>query len=100
MSRKKWIVNNVDKALAASLAEKHIDCGTLLYDREKSDVHGGASGCGCSASVLATHFIPLLEKREVKNILFMSTGALMSPGSVMQGENILGITPLIRITSD
>lgn len=84
----------------SSLAEKHIDCGTLLYDREKSDVHGGASGCGCSASVLATHFIPLLEKREVKNILFMSTGALMSPGSVMQGENILGITPLIRITSD
>lgn len=79
---------------------KHIDCGNLLYDKNNADVHSGASGCGCSASVLASHFLPELEAGNIKNILFMSTGALMSPSSVMQGENILGIAPVIHISSE
>ena len=79
---------------------KHIDCGNLLYDKKSADVHSGASGCGCSASVLASHFLPLLESGSIKNILFMSTGALMSPSSVMQGENILGVAPAIHISSE
>ena len=79
---------------------KHIDCGNLLYDKKNADIHSGASGCGCSASVLASHFLPLLEKGSIKNILFMSTGALMSPSSVMQGENILGVAPAIHISSE
>lgn len=89
----------IDKEMP-SLNGKHIDCGNLLFDFEKSDVHSGASGCGCSASVLASFFLPLLDEGKIKNILFMSTGALMSPVSVLQGENILGITPLIRITNE
>ncbi len=85
-------------AKEVSGAEKiHTDCGKLIYDKSKKDVHGGGSGCGCSASVLASHFLPMLERGEIKDILFLSTGALMSPGSVLQGENILGITPLIHI---
>jgi len=76
---------------------RHVDCGCLLYDEKIQDVHAGASGCGCSASVLASHFLPLLEKGKLHRILFMSTGALMNPMSVLQGENILGICPLIRI---
>lgn len=78
---------------------KHLDCGNLLYDKKSADVHSGASGCGCSASVLASHFLPSLEKGHIKNILFMSTGALMSPSSVMQGQNILGVAPAIHISS-
>lgn len=82
-------------------AEKiHVDCGNLLYDDSFQDCHGGASGCGCSASVLASYFLPLLEKGELKNVLFLSTGALMSPTSVMQGDNILGIAPLIKISRE
>jgi len=79
---------------------RHLDCGNLLYDERNADIHSGASGCGCSASVLASHFLPELESGRLKNILFMSTGALMSPSSVMQGHSILGIAPLIRISSD
>ena len=77
----------------------HTDCGLLLYDFEKQDTHSGASGCGTSASVLASHFLPLLNAGKLKRILFMSTGALMSPSSLLQGENIYGIAPLIRIES-
>ena len=89
----------MEKELPA-ISTRHIDCGNLLYDERYADIHSGASGCGCSASVLAAHFLPELEMGTYKNILFMSTGALMSPSSVMQGHTILGITPLIRITSD
>lgn len=85
-------------AKSISGAERiHTDCGLLLYDFKKQDVHSGASGCGTSASVLACHFLPMLKEGKIRNILFMSTGALMSPSSLLQGENIYGIAPLIRI---
>ena len=78
---------------------RHIDCGTLLYDKEKQDIHSGASGCGTSASVLSCHFLPMLEGGKISRILFLSTGALMSPSSIMQGQNIFGTAPLIHICS-
>lgn len=81
-------------------ASRHTDCGNLLYDSKNADSHAGASGCGCSASVLASHFLPALERGVFKNILFLSTGALMSPSSVMQSENILGIAPIIHLSSE
>ncbi len=77
----------------------HTDCGLLLYDLTKQDAHSGASGCGTSASVLSSYFLPHLKEGRLERILFLSTGALMSPSSVLQGENIFGIAPLIRIES-
>ena len=82
-----------------SLAKVHNDCGLLLYDRKKQDVHAGGSGCGCSASVLCTHILNCLSKGEFKKILFCATGALLSPTTVMQGENIPSIAHLLEITS-
>lgn len=74
-----------------------LDCGLLLYDTKNKDVHAGASGCGTSASVLASHFLPKLENGEFNNILFLSTGALMSPSSILQGSSIKGIAPIIHL---
>ncbi|MBQ9733552.1 MAG: stage V sporulation protein AD, partial [Clostridia bacterium] len=82
---------------SSQLAELHTDCGLLLYDEKKQDMHSGASGCGTSASVLAAHFLPLLESGKLRRILFLSTGALMNPSILLQGQPILGIAPLIRI---
>ncbi|MBQ7343536.1 MAG: stage V sporulation protein AD [Clostridia bacterium] len=82
-----------------SAAGKHLDCGNLLYDAKRQDVHAGASGCGTSASVLASYFLPRLEEGEIRDILFLSTGALMSPSSVLQGNTIKGIAPVIHIHS-
>ena len=76
---------------------RHTDCGNIIFDRNKQDVHAGGSGCGCSASVLCSYVMHRLEKRELKNILFMSTGALMSPTSSFQGESIPGIAHLLNI---
>ena len=77
----------------------HTDCGKLLYDERIQDVHSGASGCGTSASVLACKFIPLLREGSIRRILFLSTGALMSPSSLLQGDSIYGVAPLIRLES-
>ena len=80
-------------------AKKHLDCGAMLYGNENG-VNSGASGCGCSASMLAAHFLPKVERGEIKKMLFLSTGALMSPGSVLQKNDILGIAPVILIKGD
>ena len=76
------------------------DCGMLIYDREKQDVHAGGSGCGCSASVLAGHLLPKFKTGELKRLLFCATGALMSPTTALQGESILGICHAVAIEAD
>ncbi len=75
----------------------HSDCGMMIYDLEKQDVHAGGSGCGCSASILNSYIMHRFEEGQFKNILFMSTGALMSPTSSMQGESIPSIAHLVNI---
>ena len=82
------------------IKNKHKDCGLMLYDRNKQDVHAGGSGCGCSASVLCSHIIPKLENKDFKRILFCATGALLSPTSVLQGQSIPSIAHLVEIVSE
>ena len=79
------------------LRKNHKDCGLLIFDRNKQDVHCGGSGCGCSASVLCSHILNNMNNGKYKRILFCATGALLSPTSVMQGENIPCIAHLVEI---
>jgi len=76
---------------------RHSDCGTLIFNCGEQDVHAGGSGCGCSASVLCSYIMHRFEDKKLNNILFMSTGALMSPTSAFQGESIPGIAHLLNI---
>ena len=73
------------------------DCGVLIFDIEKQDVHSGGSGCGCSASVLTSYLLSELKEKKFKKILFVATGALMSPTTTQQGETIPGIAHLVEI---
>ncbi len=77
---------------------RHSDCGLIMYDREKQDVHAGGSGCGCSASILASFIMHRFESGDFHDILFLSTGALLSPTSTLQGESIPTVAHLVRIT--
>lgn len=81
-----------------SLGGKLTDCGTIIYDNLKQDVHSGGSGCGCSAVVLCSYFLPKLSTGKLKRILFCGTGALLSPTSSMQGLPIPGVCHAISIT--
>ncbi len=73
------------------------DCGLLIYDMEKQDPHAGGSGCGCSASVFAGFLHRQLLEGKLEKILFVPTGALLSPTSVQQGESIPSIAHAIGI---
>jgi len=82
-----------------SIEKRHEDCGLLIYDREKQDVHAGGSGCGCGASMMCGHFLKRIKSGELKRVLFCATGALMSPTMVQQGGSIPGICHAVEITA-
>ncbi|MCE3199655.1 stage V sporulation protein AD [Paenibacillus sonchi] len=65
------------------------DCGLLIYDLDKQKyVIAGGSGCGCSATVTYGHILKRMKKGELKRVLVVATGALLSPLSYQQGETI------------
>ncbi len=79
--------------------KNHRDCGLTLYDVQHQDVQAGGSGAGCSASVLCASVLPALQKGELKRVLFLSTGALMSQITFLQGESIPGVAHLVELSA-
>ena len=72
------------------------DCGLMIYDKTQ-DAHAGGSGCGCSATVFAGFLYDRLKKGKINKLLFVPTGALLSPTSVQQGESIPCIAHALAI---
>ncbi|MBQ7786496.1 MAG: stage V sporulation protein AD [Clostridia bacterium] len=70
--------------------KKLFDCGCEIFSPQQ-DTHCGGSGCGCAASMLCAHILPQITKGKLGRVLFMATGALLSPTSSMQGETIPGV---------
>lgn len=93
------ILCNLLRAEGIDITDRYTDCGQLIYDREGQDVHGGGSGCGCSAVVLSGFFLPQLRAGALGRILFLGTGAMMSPDSIKQGENIPAVAHLLELES-
>lgn len=75
----------------------HQDCGAMIFDPVKQNTNSGGSGCGCGTSVFANYFYPQLKNGVLKRVLFVGTGALMSPISVKQSESISGIAHAVAI---
>lgn len=88
------------KAEGFDLGNRYTDCGLLLYNRQTQDVHAGGSGCGCSAGVLCGHLLNRFDRGELHEMLFVGTGALMSPTSCQQGESIPGVAHLVHLVKD
>ena len=82
------------------LSANHSDCGLLLYDLERQDMHCGGSGCGCSASVFNGYLLRQLQAGQWRRILFAPTGALLSPTSSFQGESIPGICHAVVVSAE
>ena len=76
---------------------KLTDCGTMIFDTLKQDVHSGGSGCGCSAITLCGYFLDQLHTGKMQKILFCGTGALLSPISTQQGLPIPGVCHAVCI---
>ena len=80
-----------------NLHGNHTDCGLMIYDLEKQDVHAGGSGCGCSAATFAGYFYRRLQKGGIKRLLLVPTGALHSVATIQQGESIPAIAHAVAI---
>ena len=75
------------------------DCGMMIYSRETQDTHAGGSGCGCSAVTMASYLLPKLATGELQNVLFLGTGAMMSPQSIQQGQYIPAVAHLVHFSA-
>ena len=78
------------------IKSKYNDCGMMIYSRSEQDMHSGGSGCGCSAVVMASYILPKIARGELRNVLFIGTGAMMSPSSIQQGLSIPSVGHLLR----
>jgi stage V sporulation protein AD len=98
-------LGRVGHQIATDLLQKHgliippgkfTDCGLLIY-RQDQPVFAGGSGCACSATVTYGHFLKRMLKGELKRILIVATGALLSPLSYQQKESIPCIAHAVAI---
>lgn len=85
------------KANGLDIEGRYNDCGLMIFNLKDQDKHAGGSGCGCSATVFAGHLYKEIMKGNLKRLLFVATGALMSPTSSQQKESIPGIAHALGI---
>lgn len=91
------ITEKLLKEYGYDVSKNYFDCGDMIFDDEKQKTDSGGSGCGCSAVVASGYFYKKLMNKEIRKILLVSTGALMSPTSSLQGESIPGIAHAVAI---
>ncbi len=82
------------------MSENYNDCGCMVFDTNDSDIHGGGSGCGCGAITLCGYIMDMFKAKEISRVLFVGTGALLSPTTTMQGESIPCIAHAVAISAD
>jgi len=99
-------LGRVGHAIAGDLLKKHgigftagkfTDCGILIYSADQPGVLAGGSGCGCSATVAFGHIMNRIKRGELKKVLIVATGALLSPLSYQQHESIPCIAHAVSI---
>ena len=93
------ILKDFMKEKGYDISPVYNDCGLMIYDRIAQDTHAGGSGCGCGAAVLCSYIAENFRNGNFKNVLFIGTGALMSPLTVFQGETIPAIAHLVHFSS-
>ena len=93
----KDILLTIARKQGLNLGGKLTDCGTLVFDPVRQDVHSGGSGCGCSAITLCGYLLDRIITGKINRLLFCGTGALLSPTSSQQGLPIAGVCHAVSI---
>ena len=86
----KDILLEIRRSKGYDIADRYMDCGIEIYSREQN-IQAGGSGCGCSATMLAGYILKMLESGKWHRVLFVPTGALLSPVSFNEGDSVPGI---------
>ncbi len=93
----KKLTEELLKEYGYDISKVYIDCGEKIFDNEKQGTFAGGSGCGCSAVVACGYLYRMLKEKKLKRVLLVSTGALLSSTSALQGESIPGIAHAVAI---
>ncbi|MBZ2173637.1 stage V sporulation protein AD [Schnuerera sp. xch1] len=93
----KRIVLDLMRKEGYDLSQNYTDCGIKIFDGVEQDTHAGGSGCACSAVVFNGYIYKEMLKGNLNRVLLISTGALHSPISTLQGESIPGIAHAVTI---
>lgn len=91
---------NICYANGININNNYDDCGVMIYDIKKQEVHSGGSGCGCLPSVAFSYIINQLKNKNLKKILLLATGALHNPSMLNQKESIPSICHAISMEVD
>ncbi|MTI94840.1 MAG: stage V sporulation protein AD [Firmicutes bacterium] len=86
------MVLEIAQRQGVDLSQNYRDCGELIYSKEQQ-MNAGGSGCACSALVT----LGLLFNQNYKRILVVATGALHSPTTYQQQENIPTVAHAVSI---
>ncbi|MDD3244213.1 MAG: stage V sporulation protein AD [Eubacteriales bacterium] len=78
------------------LGDQLHDCGDEIFLPEQ-DTHCGGSGCGCAAVTFNGYLLKRMKYGELRRILLVATGALMSTTSSQQGESIPGVAHAVAV---
>lgn len=94
------ILRDLVASTGRDIVRRHVDCGMMIYDCDGTDRHAGGSGCGCSAAVMASSVLENVRAGVLRRVLFVGTGALMSPLTVNQKQTIPAIAHLCDIVGE
>ena len=96
----KAVLIDLLRELNLDISQNYNDCGLMVFDIDKQDMHSGGSGCGCGAITLCGYIMDLFKAKKLQKLLFIGTGALLSPTSTMQGESIPAVAHAVAIEAE
>lgn len=73
------------------------DSACMIYDLDNQPVYSGGSGPACLPLVSYTYIFNKMKNKELKKVLLVATGALMSPTTVYQRLSIPSIAHAISL---
>lgn len=73
------------------------DTATMIYDIDTQPVYAGGSGPACAPLVVYGYIFKKMKKKEIKKILLVATGALMSTTMVNEKHTIPSIAHAISL---
>lgn len=73
------------------------DAGTMIFNTKKQSVYSGGSGPACLPLVAYTYILEEMKKGNLKRVLLIATGALLSSTTVNQHLSIPGIAHAVSL---
>ena len=93
----KDILTELSLTKGYNIKNNYEDCGVLMFDKERQDVHSGGSGCACIATIFSGYIFNRLKQKDLKKVLLVATGALTNSTTAQQGESIPGIAHAVSV---